>query len=97
MKPEFQSSFPAFAIGRTQTFMYYLRHWKTRRKFHRAGLCGQPMALNATDLYVKYKDDHDVDFARLGIERYARSAGRHCIHLTRSADDSKAINNVKTP
>src|SRR6266581_1406234 len=87
---------PAFAIGRTQTFMYYLRQLEDEKKIPVVPVyVDSPMALSATDLYVKYKDDHDVDFARLESSGTRDPLDVHVFHLTRSADDSKAINNVK--
>jgi metallo-beta-lactamase family protein len=57
---------PAFAIGRTQTIMYYLRQLEDENKIPRMPVyVDSPMALSATDLYVKFKDDHDFDFAKL--------------------------------
>ena len=46
---------PAFAIGRTQTFMYYLRQLEAENKIPRLPVyVDSPMALSATDLYLKY-------------------------------------------
>src|SRR6202008_1804857 len=54
---------PAFAIGRTQTFMYYLRELEDQQKIPRLPVfIDSPMALSATDLYVRHREDHDVDF-----------------------------------
>src|SRR5208283_1956876 len=55
-----------------------------------------PMAVSATDLYLKHKEDHSLQFARdeknggdpLSVREF---------HLTRSVEESKAINAVKTP
>jgi metallo-beta-lactamase family protein len=89
---------PAFAIGRTQTFMYYLRQLEDEKKIPIVPVyVDSPMALSATDLYLKYKDDHDVDFARLESSGTRDPLDVQVFHLTRSANDSKAINNVKTP
>src|ERR1700720_1521685 len=89
---------PAFAIGRTQTFMYYLRELEDQKKIPRLPVyVDSPMALSATDLYVKYREDHDVDFARLESSGARDPLDVNVFHLTRSAEDSKAINNVKTP
>jgi metallo-beta-lactamase family protein len=88
---------PSFAIGRTQTFMYYLRQLQDLQRIPKIPVyVDSPMALSATDLYLKYKDDHDLEFARdeqgggdpLNVKEF---------HLTRTAQDSKAINQVKTP
>src|SRR5450755_4688990 len=91
---------PAFAIGRTQTFMYYLRELEDQKKIpHLPVYVDSPMALSATDLYVKYREDHDQEF----IQVESANGGKgdplnvHEFHLTRTADQSKAINNVKTP
>jgi metallo-beta-lactamase family protein len=90
---------PSFAIGRTQTFMYYLRQLENQ---HRIPILpvyvDSPMALNATDLYLKYKDDHDRDYVQVeGTDGKGDPLNVHQFHLTRSAEESKAINNVKTP
>ena len=90
---------PSFAIGRTQTFMYYLRQLENQ---HRIPILpvyvDSPMALNATDLYLKYKDDHDRDYVQVeGTDGKGDPLNVRQFHLTRSAEESKAINNVKTP
>src|SRR2546429_9970421 len=55
-------------------------------------------ALSATDLYVKHKEDHDLEFAREeGSDGKGDPLSVHEFHLTRSAEESKAINKVKTP
>jgi metallo-beta-lactamase family protein len=87
---------PAFAIGRTQTFMYYLRELENLQRIPKIPVyVDSPMALSATDLYLKYKDDHDAQFAR--DEQGGDPLSVHEFHLARSVEDSKQINNVKTP
>jgi metallo-beta-lactamase family protein len=91
---------PAFAIGRTQTFMYYLRELEDQQKIPRLPVyVDSPMALSATDLYVKYREDHDERFVQLesGNGGKGDPLNVHEFHLTRTSDESKAINNVKTP
>jgi len=90
---------PAFAIGRTQTFMYYLRRLEDQQRIPRIPVyVDSPMALSATDLYVKHKEDHDLEFAREeGSDGKGDPLNVHEFHLTRTAEESKAINNVKTP
>jgi metallo-beta-lactamase family protein len=90
---------PAFAIGRTQTFMYYLRQLEDQQRIPRLPVyVDSPMALSATDLYLKHKEDHDLDYAREeGSGGKGDPLDVHEFHLTRSAEESKAINNVKTP
>jgi len=90
---------PAFAIGRTQTFMYYLRQLEDQQRIPRIPVyVDSPMALSATDLYIKHKEDHDLEFVREeGADSKGDPLNVHEFHLTRSAEESKAINNVKTP
>jgi metallo-beta-lactamase family protein len=90
---------PAFAIGRTQTFMYYLRRLEDQQRIpHIPVYVDSPMALSATDLYIKHKEDHDLEFAREeGSDGKGDPLNVHEFHLTRTAEESKAINNVKTP
>ena len=90
---------PAFAIGRTQTFMYYLRQLEDQQRIPRVPVyVDSPMALSATDLYVKHKEDHDLEFVREeGSDGKGDPLNVHEFHLTRAAEESKAINKVKTP
>ena len=88
---------PAFAIGRTQTFMYYLRQLENLQRIPKLPVyVDSPMALSATDLYLKYKEDHDANFAR-EEKNGGDPLSVHEFHLTRSVEESKAINAVKTP
>jgi metallo-beta-lactamase family protein len=90
---------PAFAIGRTQTFMYYLRQLEDQQRIPRIPVyVDSPMALSATDLYIKHREDHDLEFEREeGSDGKGDPLNVHEFHLTRSPEESKAINNVKTP
>jgi metallo-beta-lactamase family protein len=89
---------PAFAIGRTQTFMYYLRELEAQNRIPRLPVyVDSPMALSATDLYMKYRGDHDVEFAKIDAGGQGDPLSIREFHLTRSVQESKAINNVKTP
>jgi metallo-beta-lactamase family protein len=88
---------PAFAIGRTQTFMYYLRQLEDLQRIPKVPVyVDSPMALSATDLYLKHKEDHDLTFAR-DESNGGDPLNVHEFHLTRSVAESKAINEVKTP
>jgi metallo-beta-lactamase family protein len=89
---------PAFAIGRAQTFMYYLRQLEDQQRTPRLPVyVDSPMALSATDLYLKYREDHDLEFSREDNDGKGDPLDVHQFHLTRTADESKQINNVKTP
>jgi len=88
---------PAFAVGRTQLFMYYLRQLENLQRIPKVPVyVDSPMALSATDLYLKYKEDHDATFARDEQNR-GDPLSVHEFHLARSVEESKQINSVKTP
>jgi metallo-beta-lactamase family protein len=90
---------PAFAIGRTQSFMYYLKQLEDQQRIPRVPVyVDSPMALSATQLYVKHTEDHDLVFAQEeGTDGKGDPLNVHVFHLASSVEDSKAINNVKTP
>jgi metallo-beta-lactamase family protein len=89
---------PAFAIGRTQTFMYYLRQLEDENKIPRLPVyIDSPMAQSATDLYLKYASDHDVAYKQLDAGGKGDPLDVREFHLTRSVEESKAINKVKDP
>src|SRR5438270_10418962 len=87
---------PAFAIGRTQTFMYYLRQLEDQQRIPRMPVyVDSPMALSATELYLKHKEDHDLEYGREeGRGGKGDPLNVHEFHLTRSVEESKAINDV---
>jgi metallo-beta-lactamase family protein len=88
---------PAFAIGRTQMFMFYLRQLENLQRIPKVPVyVDSPMALSATDLYLKYKEDHDLEFAR-DEKNGGDPLNVHEFHLARSVEESKQINDVKTP
>ena len=89
---------PAFAIGRTQTFMYYLRQLEDQNKIPRIPVyIDSPMALSATDLYLKYRGEHDSEFKNIEDGGQGDPLAVRQFHLARSVEESKAINNVHTP
>jgi len=88
---------PAFAVGRTQTFMYYLGQLENLQRIPKLPVyVDSPMAQSATELYLKYREDHDADFAR-DENNGGDPLNVHEFHSTRSVAESKAINEVKTP
>jgi metallo-beta-lactamase family protein len=54
------------------------------------------MALSATDLYLKHEEDHDLEFSR-DEQNGGDPLNVHEFHLARSVEESKQINDVKTP
>jgi metallo-beta-lactamase family protein len=88
---------PAFAIGRTQTFMFYLKQLEDQQRVPVVPVyVDSPMALSATDLYLKHKEDHDLQFSR-DEQNGGDPLNVKGFHLARTVQESKAINGVKTP
>jgi metallo-beta-lactamase family protein len=88
---------PSFAVGRIQTLMYFLKELEDQKKIPMLPVyVDSPMAISVTDLYEKHKEDHDVDFSR---EEAAHIDPLNVanVHMTRSVEDSKKINDVVTP
>ncbi|MBR6747704.1 MAG: MBL fold metallo-hydrolase, partial [Clostridia bacterium] len=92
---------PCFAVGRTQEFLYLLREIK------RLGLVkghdgfpvyvDSPMAVEATKIYdgdlMDFYDDQTLELLRQGVDVLHFPD----LHMSITANDSKAINEDKTP
>ena len=82
---------PAFAVGRAQTILYCLYKLKENNAIPDIPIfLDSPMAINVTDLFCKFKDEHKLSSALCsdvcGIATY-----------TRSVKDSKKINDFEGP
>jgi metallo-beta-lactamase family protein len=89
---------PAFAVGRTQTLMYYLRELEEKQRIPRLPVyVDSPMAINVTDIYVRHKEDHDADFVQQENQGDLDPLNMKEVHMTRSVEDSKSINEVVAP
>ena len=89
---------PAFTVGRTQTLMYYLRKLEERQRIpHLPVFVDSPMAINVTALYMRHHGDHDADFTQQETSGNHDPLNCHEVHMTRTVDESKKINDVVTP
>ncbi len=82
---------PAFAVGRTQDLLYYIHELKRTNRIPDVPVyLDSPMAINATELLLKHKNEH-----RLSPQQCkAISDG---VRYTRSSAESKAINSSPMP
>jgi metallo-beta-lactamase family protein len=87
---------PAFAVDRTQLLLYYVR------KLEDANLIPQlpiymdsPMAINVSDIYLRHPEDCQPQFQAGQAGQKTLSAEN--VHIMRSVEESKQINNVHTP
>src|SRR5271155_2162857 len=89
---------PSFAVGRTQTLMYYLRQLDDAQRIPKLPVyVDSPMAINVTDIYARHHEDHDLDFTKLEQQGDRDPLNLTEVHMTRTVEDSKKINDVALP
>jgi len=87
---------PAFAVGRTQLLMFVLRKLEDAGRIPKLPVyVDSPMAINVTGLYLSHHEDHDPEFIK--EETSGDPLNVQSVHMARTSEDSKAINNVKEP
>lgn len=88
---------PAFAVGRTQEMLYIFRELISRNAMPALPIyVDSPMAIDATDLYRRHREDHNLetdDLEKHGLRLFAQPN----VHFARTVAESKAINNVQGP
>ncbi len=88
---------PAFAVGRTQQLLYTLRELEEAGRVPALAVyLDSPMAIEATAIYARHPEDYDSDLARMASEGKRPFVPRR-FHLSRSAQDSKALNDLEGP
>jgi metallo-beta-lactamase family protein len=89
---------PAFAVGRTQLLMYYLRELEDQKRIpHLPVFVDSPMAINVTGLYASHTEDQDLAFTKERLEGNHDPLNMREVHMTRTVEESKKINDVVTP
>jgi metallo-beta-lactamase family protein len=87
---------PAFAVDRTQLLMYYVRQLEDAQRIPSLPVyLDSPMAISVTDLYRRTHEDHDAAFT--AEETKGTPLDARNLHIMKSPEESKQINNVKTP
>jgi metallo-beta-lactamase family protein len=89
---------PAFAVYRTQQLMYHLRELEQLQRIPKLPVfVDSPMAISVTGLYASHREDHDLEFSRVELEGNGDPMNIHEVHLTRTVEESKKINDVVSP
>jgi metallo-beta-lactamase family protein len=89
---------PAFAVGRTQTIMYYLKQLLVQKCIPDLPVyIDSPMAISVTELYKNHPEDHDIDFTHQENSGDGDPLNLREVHMTRSVEESKKINDVVSP
>ena len=88
---------PAFAVGRTQELLYIFRELIAQNAMPALPVyVDSPMAIDATDLYRRHHEDHNLeadDLEEHGLRLFAQPN----VHFERSVADSQALNEVQGP
>ena len=89
---------PAFAVGRTQTLMYFIRELEEKGRIPRLPVfVDSPMAISVTSLYMSHHEDHDAEFTKMEQPGMPDPLVCSEVHMTRTVEESKKINDVTSP
>ncbi len=85
---------PAFAVGRTQALLYYLRKLMHENKIPDVPVyVDSPMAISATYLFYKYPAYHKIPIDQ---KEFARELETNMLVFVKSAEHSKSLNEIKS-
>ncbi|MSQ32554.1 MAG: MBL fold metallo-hydrolase [Dehalococcoidia bacterium] len=85
---------PSSAVGRTQSVLFYLRKLESDKKIPIMPVyVDSPMAVDATEVYLKYKDEHNLNTQVLEKRPLISSQTR----LIRKVEESKELNEKPGP
>lgn len=88
---------PAFAIERTQKFIFILKHLMESGQIPRLPVfCDSPMAIKAVEVFLKHDEEY-TDETRNMIRRYGSPLQWPGFTFALTSEESKKINAVLTP
>ncbi|HEX4946067.1 MAG TPA: MBL fold metallo-hydrolase [Blastocatellia bacterium] len=88
---------PAFAIGRTQLLVYYLRELEDEKRIPIIPvIVDSPMGASATKFYMKHKQEHDLDMQTLAEDK-RNALSTHRFQLVHGREGSKGLNKLHEP
>ncbi len=88
---------PAFAIGRTQLLIYYLRELEDEQRIPIIPvIVDSPMGTSATRFYAKHKQEHDLEMQRLADDN-RNALATHRFKLVHGREGSKGLNALREP
>ena len=89
---------PAFAVGRTQTLLYYLRELLKENKIPNIPVfIDSPLAISATDIFMRNPQEYDQEAYNLLIKDHSNPLHLPQLIFTRTADESKLLNRLEHP
>ena len=88
---------PAFAIERTQKFVFILKHLIESRQIPRLPVfCDSPMAIKAVEIFLKHSEEYS-DETRDMIRKYGSPLQWPGFTFASTPEESKKINEVRMP
>lgn len=88
---------PSFAVGRTQTLLYYLHQlFKDKTIPDIPVIIDSPLAISATDIFMHNPEYFDEEARQTIIHDCENPLMTPHLTFTKSAEESKAINNLET-
>ena len=88
---------PAFAVGRTQELIYIIRQLEEQGSIPALPVhVDSPMAIDATAIYARHHEDHDLAMTNLENQRL-NPLRTHNFFLNRTTQESKALNEIRGP
>jgi metallo-beta-lactamase family protein len=90
---------PSFAVGRTQTLVYYLHQMMDKGEIPKIPVyIDSPLAINITDIFRQHSECFDKEtIAFIRDDPHGAALGFEMLQYTRSVDESKAINRTSDP
>jgi len=88
---------PAFAVGRTQELLWFIRHLETAHRIPELPVyIDSPMGTEVTELYRHYTREHNLSLTQLADAHGSafRTAREVMVH---TVDESKALNGIDGP
>src|SRR5262249_32599836 len=88
---------PAFAVGRTQQLLYLIRELEGENRIPILPVfVDSPMAVSATKLYLRHKEDHDLEMKDL-MDEHKNPLATKRFNLARTTQESKNISAEEEP
>lgn len=89
---------PSFAVGRTQTMLYYLNNLLKAGKIpDMPVIIDSPLAISATDIFLQNTQDYDSDAKKLMYQNCENPLLMPQLRFTKTSDESKALNELEKP
>ncbi len=86
---------PAFAVGRTQQIIFLVHELIEQKLISPIDIyIDSPMAIAATDIYLKYHSYHAIDLDKLGPGSVLNGTN---VHISRKRNSSQDLNKLKGP